>query len=185
MRNEVIESLEDASKTAAGGAYSYRLAYVNPDGVEQVLYDSESVGGVDYTTGKQGLHEATDALDEFFYLDTLPSGKTGYVTLKVLLDGETQTNNYQDTLAKLQLNFAVELPTDGQGEERQGREVIKYVDRNRNLTDNDVVRRQTTTVKTGDETKLGLLYTMATILGLLCVFTGVMGVRARRKGGVR
>jgi hypothetical protein len=59
----------------------------------------------------EGLHEATDALTDYFYLDTLSSGQSGTVTLKIALDGETQGNDYQDTLADLQMNFAVELTT--------------------------------------------------------------------------
>ena len=55
-----------------------------------------------------GLHEATSALKDYFYLDTLTTGQTGKVTLNVALDGESQGNRYQDTLADLQMNFAVE-----------------------------------------------------------------------------
>ena len=36
----------------------------------------------------------------------------GIITLEVALDGETQGNSYQDTLADLQMNFAVELRDD-------------------------------------------------------------------------
>ena len=48
------------------------------------------------------------SLEEFFYLDRLVPGGDGIVTLKVELDGETQGNTYQNTLASLQMNFAVE-----------------------------------------------------------------------------
>ena len=42
------------------------------------------------------------------FFTRLESGKSGIVTLKVVLDGETQGNTYQNTLASLQMNFAVE-----------------------------------------------------------------------------
>ena len=42
-------------------------------------------------------------------LDTLAKGDKGRITLEVELDGETQGNDYQNTLADLQMNFAVEL----------------------------------------------------------------------------
>lgn len=110
MANQVLKSLEDASKTASGGAYSYILSYTDAQGKAETLYNSETVGGENYAPNLEGLHEAADALDSFFYLDTLEQGKSGEVQLYVQLDGETQGNDYQDTLAQIQMNFAVELP---------------------------------------------------------------------------
>lgn len=108
MTNEMLATLEDSQETAQGGAYSYRLAYQGPGG-EDVLYDSEAVGGEGDKGGAgEGLYQATDSLKDFFYLDTLDSGQSGAVNLTVKLDGESQGNDYQDTLAKLRMNFAVE-----------------------------------------------------------------------------
>ena len=59
-----------------------------------------------------GLHEID--LKEFFYLDRLDSGSTGKVSLTIALDGETNGNGYQNTLARLQMAFAVE-PVSGGG----------------------------------------------------------------------
>ena len=106
LGNEVIESFEDSSK-ASDGAYRYSLSYTDPNGNETVLYSSLKVGG---TGSDTGLHEATDALDELFVMGVIPSGKSGKVNVHIELDGETQNNSYQDTLAELQINFAVELP---------------------------------------------------------------------------
>lgn len=110
MENEILSALEDSQETAGGGAYAYRLAYVGPDGGEDVLYDSKTVGGEGSKgdTG-EGLAQVTDSLKDFFYLDTLESGQDGLVKLTVGLDGESQGNAYQDTLAKLQMNFAAEV----------------------------------------------------------------------------
>lgn len=109
MTNEILQSLEDSQKVAEGGAYSYVLTYYNPEGQARVLYDSDEVGGEQITEAGEGLHQATDALADYFYLDDLNSGESGEITLKVHLEGETQGNAYQDTLAQLQMNFAVEL----------------------------------------------------------------------------
>lgn len=116
MTNEVIHSLEDRSENAAtyGGAYTYNLTYTNSVGEVSVLFSSDTVGGdiSDKSAddeGGEGLHEATDSLETFFYLDTLTTGQSGYITLEVALDGESQGNDYQDTMADLQMNFAVEL----------------------------------------------------------------------------
>ncbi len=109
MTNEVLSSLEDSVDVASGGAYTYRLAYVGPDGEEDVLFDSDTVGGDTVGQEGEGLNEVTDALEDYFFLDTLNYGQSGAITLRVALDGETQGNDYQDTVAKLQMNFAVEL----------------------------------------------------------------------------
>lgn len=111
MTNEVLRSLEDYSANAAthGGAYTYKLAYTAANGTETSLFDSDTVGGENESGAGEGLHQATDALSDYFFLDTLKKGQSGKVTLEVALDGDTQGNDYQNTLADLQMNFAVEL----------------------------------------------------------------------------
>ena len=115
MSNKVIQSLEDASKNSqtAGGAYTYRLTYRSASGATKVLFSSDDVGGEmtdeEIQNAGEGLHEATNALEDYFFLDDLNQSGAGVITLFVGLDGETQNNNYQDTLASLQLNFAVEV----------------------------------------------------------------------------
>lgn len=112
MTNKVLKTLEDTREADAlsGGAYTYILTYKNKNsGEEKTLFSSDVVGGDDVSPAGEGLHEATDALDEWFYLDTLSKDDGGVLTLRVALDGETQGNDYQDTLAELQMQFAVEL----------------------------------------------------------------------------
>ena len=108
MTNEVLQSLEDSQSVANGGAYTYVLVYWNPEGGRETIYNSESVGGENTSGAGEGLHQATDTLEDFFYVDYLAPGEAGKITLTVSLDGETQGNDYQDTMAKLQMNFAVE-----------------------------------------------------------------------------
>ena len=112
MTNEVLSSLEDAVTVAEGGAYTYRLTYEAVNGEETVLFDSDVVGG-ENPIDEEGLHQATDNLEDYFYLDTVKKGEAGMVSLYVELEGETQGNDYQDTLAQVQMNFAVELVEDG------------------------------------------------------------------------
>lgn len=112
MTNEVLRSLEDTQAVAANGGYSYVLTYYNEAGEAEELYGSESVGGEKSTAAGEGLNEATDSLKDYFFLDRLVPGQSGGLTLFVSLDGESQGNVYQDTLADLQMNFAVELVTD-------------------------------------------------------------------------
>lgn len=108
MENAILKSLEDASDMARGGAYGYYLSYEDAQGKEEVIFDSQKVGG----DGAEGLHQAGNSLEEYFYMDRLAPGETGTVRLKVLLEGETQGNAYQNTLAKLQMSFGTELVTE-------------------------------------------------------------------------
>lgn len=108
MTNEVLESLEDAQTVAEGGAYTYELFYQDSKGKNTTLYSSDAVGG-ETEIDLEGLHQATDSLEEYFFLDEMASKKAGRLTLRVALDGETQGNAYQNTLAKLSMNFAVEV----------------------------------------------------------------------------
>ncbi len=57
MTNEVIQTLEDAQQSAAGGGYSYRLTYVGSDKKETVLYDSTTVGGEGSSKTGEGLKQ--------------------------------------------------------------------------------------------------------------------------------
>ena len=114
MTNKVLKSLEDTNfdangnRIASGGAYTYILSFVDADGTVEEIYNSDTVGGETATaTGRTGLYEATSALEDYFYLFTLKPGQSGYVELYVLLDGETQGNSYQQTLAQIQMQFMV------------------------------------------------------------------------------
>ena len=104
----------------------------------------------------KGLHQATHALKDFFFLDELEPNAQGTVLLSVTLEGETQGNQYQDTLAKLQMNFAVE-PVNASG--------------------------KTTTVlhklvKTGDKTSVFVFSVAALIAGSIC---GVIAISKKRR----
>ena len=119
MSNSVLRSLEESAAAGQilGGAYSYKLTYEGPGG-SQVIYDSSEkavgyVGGEGGANDPVGLHEATSNLEDYFFLDTLNSGESGTVVLTVKLEGETQGNIYQETAARIQMNFAVELKDAG------------------------------------------------------------------------
>lgn len=119
LTNEVLQSLEETVGVSAnGGAYSYSLVYTPGDKTQEalVLYDSESIGGDKKSGVGEGLLEVndsfrksdSDAEKRWIYVDQLKPKENGVMSLTVGLDGETQGNAYQNTLARLQLNFAVE-----------------------------------------------------------------------------
>ena len=169
MTNEVLYSLEDRSANAAtaGGAYTYYLTYTNAAGEETVLFSSDTVGGEGVTAAGEGLHEATSALEDYFYLDTMTTGQRGTIRLEIALDGETQGNDYQDTLADLQMNFAVELESPGSPI------------RSLFPPGNDPPVMQV--VKTGDETNL-LPYLIAMgVSGVLLLVLAIYSLKQRKK----
>lgn len=166
MTNEVLSSLEDSQAVAGGGAYSYILTYTNNAGEETTLYSSESVGGEKASNAGEGLHEATNSLEEYLYLDRLNPGQSGNINLLVALDGETQGNVYQDTLADLQMNFAVEkvaasaatTPPTGENTTPGG-----------------------SAVRTGDTSHLGLWSAAALISGFIMLILAVIRVKSNRR----
>ena len=169
MTNEAIPSLEDAADVAQGGAYSYSLAYKGPKGQEIEIYNSENVGG-ESTTGKlEGLHQATNTLNDYFYLDRLESGKSGTVTLKVTVEGETQNNDYQKTLAKLQMTFAVEKVTAS---------VVKHTPGKVHTETRMITNR----VQTGDTAHILLFCLLGLTSGLVLLFIGVKSSKRRKNG---
>lgn len=187
MKNEIIQSLEEtAGASASGGAYEYELTYTDPAGATEILFTSTTVGGE--TTGDRvGLHGATSGLEDYFYLDTLENGQKGVITLRVELDGETQGNNYQNTLASLQMQFAVDTTVSY---DRTVTEVVEDQDPGDGTgntgdpgTDGNGSGggNRTNIVKTGDESNLTPYIIAAAASGILLLILAVYGVRERRK----
>lgn len=168
MTNEILQSLEESQSAAEGGAYTYELTYTNPENEETVIYSSEAVGGEGSELAGEGLHQATYSLEEYFYLDRLAKAETGVVHLKIKLDGETQGNGYQDTLAKLQMNFAVEKVTAAtvfQPGDPVKKVITKYI---------------TVTPKTGDPTNLMLICGVALGSGIILLVIGMKAAKKRK-----
>ncbi|HBA50876.1 MAG TPA: hypothetical protein DCZ91_24380 [Lachnospiraceae bacterium] len=167
MTNRVLSSLEDHSDEARGGAYAYRLAYTGQDGQETVFFDSATIGGDRSSAAGLGLHEAVEGMGEYFRLGTLAPGEKGTVTLSVALDGETQGNDYQNTLADLSMNFAVDTlnPTgdDGGGEPEPGKSYT------------------TGGPKTGDSNSLALWSCIAFGSGVLLLVLALLGMKKGRR----
>ena len=157
MTSEIIRSLE--AGTASGGGYTYQLQYINntDSSKSRMLYNSDTVGGTpgaSQAQNDQGLKEVNEAIKEdynrngvsYFYLDNLGANKGGKIVLKISLDGETQGNNYQDRLADLRMNFAVQVADQGG------------------------TTTTTNAPKTGDENNLLPYYIVMIISGLLFLY---------------
>ncbi|WP_028242523.1 hypothetical protein [Pseudobutyrivibrio ruminis] len=107
---DVLSSLEDdkTGKTAAGGAYTYKLTYDSGDG-EKNIYDSETVGGDNDV--QKGLNQVKNN-NAFVSVGRLNKKQDGVVTITIKLDGNSQDNSYMTKLAQLNVQFAVTEPTD-------------------------------------------------------------------------
>lgn len=172
MTNQVLNSFEDAS-VANGGAYTYVLTYINAAGTPNEIYSSNAVGG-ESTAGGVGLHRATIGMEEFFYLDSVANGSGGTLTLQVALDGETQGNNYQNTLAELAMRFAVEPtaenPQNPQTPSNPG-----------NPTEPPKTPEQTKLVKTGDDAPVVPYLILAGVSGALLMALAVLSLKRSRR----
>ena len=168
MSNEVLKTLEKGAQAAdnpyVNSGYEYELTYTNPAGKTRTIYRSASIGGGE-GQDPDGLLEATDALDEFFFLDTLKKGQTAHVDLHIVLDGETEQNAYFDTLAQVKMKFAVETTTTGSN--KTGATTGKSPGRG--------------AVQTGDPNDLFPYYVAMLVSGLLLLLLAGDTVRRRRK----
>ena len=124
LENAIAQTLEKttARKKVSGtgdaqnGGYTYELTHYDKNGKEEVLFSNAEVGGENGVVpdlkkpGKelQGLEPATNALDDWFFIQTLGKNESGTVVLHVAFDGETEVNDYMDTDGELNLRFAVE-----------------------------------------------------------------------------
>ena len=189
MTNEVLSSLEDHSEEARGGAYAYHLSYTDGAGAVTTLYSSENVGGEKDAKAGLGLREATDGLGEYVQLDRMAAGGTGAVELTVALDGETQGNGYQNTLADLRMNFAVEPGratgggSGGSGSGGSGGSDGSSGSGGGETPDGGSGALYTTgSVQTGDTSNLIFWSAAALLSGLLLLFLAVRGFRRDRGG---
>jgi hypothetical protein len=173
MTNEVIRSLEDGND-ASGGAYTYQLTYLDPQGKKNVIYDSS-------LTGDAGLHQIDNGKNSYYYLDELSQGASGTVDLTITLDGETQGNSYQGALAQMQMNFAVEQAVTTGGSSSSSSH-HHHSSGSSSSTETTIPQILATLVpQTGDTAHLLLLSLLALISGGVLLFWGVIWIRRDRR----
>ena len=182
MSNAVLKSLEDGD--AKGSAYGYTLSYEGPNN-SRTLYSSKSVGG---EGSAAGLADATNAMDDYFYLGTLAKGETGKVVLNVALDGETEGNAYFDTLARLSLKFAVEPNVNPENKTVTENQTVtdqKTVIEDQNVTTGGGVNRtisgsRQSLSKTGDQTSMFPVFLAIAGVGIVCLALAIRNMRNKK-----
>lgn len=165
MTNKILSSLEESAASASGGAYTYNLTYIAPDNTRTTLFSSDTVGGESVLDDREGLHEVSDAMDEYFMLGPVSTAQNARIELEIVLDGETQGNAYQDTLADLSMDFATELGPVG----------------SQRVISSDLPR-------TGDEVMTMVpLYIGLAVAGVALLVIAIIGARKRKEDakGVR
>ena len=166
LDNEVVRTLEETSEAAADGGYTYRLINEGKKDGTVTIFSSEAVAGADSENPDKdekdkGLKAATNATDDWLYIDTLKSGQSGVTKLTVALDGESQANGYQSTDGQLRIAYGVEKAAAGE---------IIY---------NHIPGK---TVKTGDDANLLLPVLLLTLAAILLILT-ILSFRKDRKEG--
>ena len=157
MSNEILKSLEDESQ-AENGAYTYKLSYKDVSGEETVLYDSDTVGGEDKKSGEEGLHQATNSMEDYFYLDRLDKNETGTVELEVGLEGETVSKKTKV--------------------EKGENKVVKKTMTGKSST---IRKTAVTSPKTGDTMHALLFSAIALVSGIVVLIIAVLAVKRRRE----
>lgn len=173
MENEVLQTLEKAdgarkvpegTGTPENGGYMYELIHKDKNGKTQVLFSNNEVGGEAKPADMEGLEQATNALDDWFYLQSLKKGESGEITLNIKFDGETEVNDYMDTDGGVMLRFGVELKTPN----KEGKKAPKYKQG----------------VRTGDYAMLALYVAMA-IIGLILLIIVWRRMRSEQGGDAK
>ena len=175
MSADAVKTLEEGA-TATGGAYSYKITYTGSD---EPLFDSETIGGDsdDSVDSVIGLNQVNGNEDSYFSLGSVAAGESGTVTVSITLDGNSQTNNYMDTLAELEIKFGAE-PTS----ESEGDSIINHSSVVKNIVntisgeteivvidDDDIPTTVSGDPKTGDSVLPLVICGIALIIGLLLI----------------
>ena len=162
LSNEVVQSLQEAdAERTLGGGYEYRLTDEGPTG-SRTLYESKSLGG----QGQAGLMEAAEGLEDYVFLDTLNNNQSGVVSLEIALDGETQGNDYQETMAEVAMQFATEV-SDTEPK-READRVIHTTKKNRIVNTSTLTNRLPWLLVSG-------------ISGALLLILALFGIKERKK----
>ena len=159
LENKVVKTLEE--QDAVNGGYTYELVNDGKEKGHVEIFRSKAVAGYEDANqdkADKGLTSATNATEDWLYIDTLKPGQSGKTTLKVALDGESQPNSYENRNGQLRIAYAVEETAVGE----------------------DVIKRRV--VDTGDETNL-FIPVAAFVGAMILLILAILSYRRDRKDG--
>ena len=130
MASEIIQTLEEtnaAAKVPEGGGYTFELVQTDKNRNKVTIFSNSEVGGEAKPANLVGLKQATNALEDWFYLETLGAGDKGRIDLMIAFEGETEVNDYMDTEGSVGIAFAVQ-PASAGGSSGAGMNLVKTGD---------------------------------------------------------
>jgi hypothetical protein len=160
LENQVVTTLEEQG--AVNGGYTYELINNGKKEGTVTIFSSKAVAGQNSEnpdTKDPGLKSATNATQDWLYIDTLAAGQSGTTTLTVALDGESQANIYENKNGRLRIAYAVEKTAVGE----------------------DIVEHHKV-VNTGDETNL-FIPVAAFVGAAILLSLAILSYRRDRKDG--
>ena len=170
VENKVVKTFEEGIE-ASGGAYTYEILYFNSKGKKNVIFSSDRVGG----EGSKGLSEVTGSTENYFYLSSLKPDEMGIFKINMKIDGETVSNDYQRSMADVDVNFGVEVArADVPGDEDTDDPGDKGTPE-KTKTPHDLV-------KTGDDSSM-TIYVLLCILAAIALAAVVISWVKGKKGG--
>ncbi|MBQ7147547.1 MAG: hypothetical protein IJR96_02225 [Pseudobutyrivibrio sp.] len=173
----VVKTLEEGSK-ATGGAYSYKIEATTSS---EPLFISETLGGDAASENIDaiiGLDQVNNNEGAYFPLGTVAKDGKGTVTITVVLDGNSQTNSYMETLGTLDIKFGAQ-PTsaahEGDKVENHNKIIKKIIEKIPGGTEVIIVDEDEITItggnpQTGDSILPLIVCAVALIFGLLLIF---------------
>lgn len=183
MKNEVLTTLEESFDRTENGGYTYRLTHINPDKEREVLFDNSAVGGDSKAGDMEGLHQATNATKEWFFIQTLQKDQIAYTELYVKFDGETEVNDYMDTYGKLKVAYAVELNEEDNVDDKEEYEEEEKEEKEKGSSKKKTRKTKSGKglIKTGDNNNLLFPVIALIVAGILMVLTVISYMRDRKE----
>ena len=180
LQPSVLQSFEE-TVDASGAAYNISLKLHTKDAVYTLFGGTEEDDSARIGGDEQGLGNLNAAIEGWIFLTRLQPQETASLEMMVALDGESNTNAYQDALGTFQFEFGVDFPSPApQAEPEIIPQYVKgdpeYV--TRTVKGDDIVTRVVKRVKTGDTAPI-LAFSAAGIAALAILI--VVGKKKGRK----
>lgn len=170
MQQEVIRSFEDTVE-ASGAAYDISLVLVKGQERTQIFGGGEDAGRIG--GDEEGLANLNDAVDGWVYLTDLNAGEVASLQLTVTLDGESNTNAYQDASGTFEFQFRATYDDPETVYEKGETQFVT-----KEVKGQNTITRIRSTIKTGDQAPIVLFGASAA----LAVFVLIFLVVRHRKG---